>query len=399
MDISHIAQWAIRKGIDIIGTGDFTHPTWLNELRLNLKEDGSGFLKYQKEKVRFVLSAEISSIYKQGGKVRKIHTLVLVPDLKTAIKVHQELAKIGNVFSDGRPILGLSAKDLAKIILDINQKSMIIPAHIWTPWFSVFGSKSGFDSLEECFEEMTPEIFAVETGLSSDPEMNWRVKSLDNITLISNSDAHSGPNLAREANVFELDADKISYSEIYDTLKSKDLPAGKVGKKRFPYTIEFFPEEGKYHFDGHVKCGQVVNPFLKTYKNDLCPICKKPLTIGVANRVEKLATRIESIKKKNFPGTKHIVPLREIIAESFGVGVTSKKVIAEYFSMTDKISELDILLDMSEKDLKNNYLDNIAEGIIRVRAGNIKVDPGYDGVYGKVRIFDHQDIETQKTLF
>ncbi len=392
LNINHIAQWATRKGLDIVGTGDFTHPLWLSEIKRELKEDGSDLLQQKNyPKVRFIISAEISSIYSQGGRVYKIHTLVLVPDIATAQKIREKLSAIGNLYSDGRPILGLSAEDLAKIILDIEPKSMVIPAHIWTPWFSLFGSNSGFNSLIEAYEEITPEIFAVETGLSSDPEMNWRLSALDNITLISNSDAHSGANLAREANVFEIEKDKILYNEIRDILKSKDA-------KRFPYTIEFFPEEGKYHFDGHLKCKMIVNPFEKHYPNDLCPICNRKLTIGVANRVEKLADRKEGKRLANFPDSKHLVPLREIIADAYNVGVISQKVAQEYLKMTNLSPELKILLDMSESDLDKNFESKIVEGIKRVRKGQIKIEPGYDGVYGKVKIFDEKN-SMQKSLF
>lgn len=395
MDLPHIAESAKYKGIDLVGTGDFTHPKWLNVLRLNLKEDDSGFLSYNPpaigDIVRFALTAEISSIYKQGGKTRRIHTLLIVPDLKTAIAIHQQLAKMGaNLFSDGRPIIGLSAKKLAQVVLDINPKSLIIPAHAWTPWFSIFGSKSGFDSIKECYEELTPHIFAIETGLSSDPQMNWRLSALDNITLISNSDAHSPANLGREANVFELK--KFSYDELADAIKTKN-------NKRLLFTIEFYPEEGMYHFDGHRSCQIVVNPFEKRYKNNLCPICHKPLTIGVANRVQELADRKIGQKLKNFPDVKKIVPLAEIIASAYEVGKLSKKVQSKYQEIIQIAPELKILLDFNENDL-SQIEPKIVEGILKVRQGDLIIEPGYDGVYGKVKVFNENiGGKTQPTLF
>lgn len=381
MDLGNIAKWAKIKGIDIVGTGDFTHPLWFQEIKEKLVEDGSGILKLKGTDQRFILTSEISSIYKQGGKCRKIHTLIVAPSIETVEKINVELAKIGNIRSDGRPILGLPVKELAKLVWKINEDCLIIPAHIWTPWFSMFGSKSGFDSIKECFEELSDKIYAVETGLTSDPEMNWRLSQLDNVTLVSNSDAHSMQNLGREANVFELDEDKITFQEIADVLKAKD-------KKRFPCTIEFYPEEGKYHFDGHASCKFVVNPFETKYPNDRCPKCRRPMTIGAANRVEEIADRKVSKQLSNFPSSKHIVPLREIIAESFGVGVQSKKVNLLYSELIEKFGpEFKILLELDQKFIDKNFPERIAEGIKNVRSGNIKIDPGYDGIFGKVHIF------------
>ena len=395
MDIDHLAQWAKIKGIDIVGTGDFTHFKWLEEIKLKLKEDGSGLLvSKDKYKQRFMLTTEISCIYKQGdakSKCRKIHLIVFAPSIATVEKINLALSKIGNIHSDGRPILGISVYNLAKLIFEIDPRCMVIPAHAWTPWFAIFGSKSGFDTLEECFGDLTPKIYAIETGLSSDPEMNWRLSKLDNITLISNSDAHSPANLGREVNIFEIDSKKITYDEICDILKTKD-------KKRFPATVEFYPEEGKYHFDGHANCKIVVNPFEEKYPDGRCPICRRPMTIGVASQVAKLADRKESKQLKSFPDSIHLVPLREIIANAYGVGVQSKKVNAEYDRLIKEVgSEFHILLD---NDLIN-IPPRIAEGIKNVRAGNIQIDPGYDGIFGKVHIFKDEDLKEkqQKTLF
>jgi len=285
------------------------------------------------------------------------------------------------LYSDGRPILGLSAKDLAKLILNINPDSLIIPAHAWTPWFSIFGSNSGFDSIEECYEELTPYIKSIETGLSSDPEMNWRLSALDKIALISNSDAHSPANLGREANVFEIDENKLTYQEIGDIIKTKD-------PQRFLYTIEFYPEEGKYHFDGHRNCNLVVNPFEQKFPENLCPNCGKKLTIGVMNRVEELSDRKVGYNNEKFPGSKHLVPMREIIGQSYGMTSSSQKVQKEYLSLVNRHQgEFNILLDMSEEELLKSIDSKIVDGIRRVQAGQIQIDPGYDGVYGKVKVF------------
>jgi uncharacterized protein (TIGR00375 family) len=387
MDLPHIAQWARYKGIDLVGTGDFTHPLWLGQIKQELSEDGSGFLTAKNPALgagsgpKFILTGEISSIYTQSGKVRKIHTILFVPDLETAQKINEKLTGIGNLYSDGRPIIGLSAKDLAKIIFNINPRALIIPAHAWTPWFSVFGSNSGFDSLEECYEELAPYINSIETGLSSDPEMNWRLSALDKITLISNSDAHSPANLGREANVFEIEPSKLTYNEIADIIKTKD-------PRRFLYTIEFYPEEGKYHFDGHRHCNVVANPFTTRYPNNICPKCGKKLTIGVMNRVEELADRKPGYKGEKFPDSKHLVPLQEIIAESYEMAPSSQKVQNEYLNLVNRqISEFNILLDMPDEELSKNLPPRIVDGIRRVREGKIEIEPGYDGIYGKVKVF------------
>jgi len=402
MDIDTISQWARWKGIDLVGTGDFTHNKWFEHIKEKLKEDGTGILKTRdKHKQKFILTAEISCIYKQGGKCRKIHLVVFAPTLKTVKKINEALAKVGNIYSDGRPILGISAYNLAKLIWDIDDSCLIIPAHAWTPWFSIFGSKSGFDTIEECFGDLTGRIYAIETGLSSDPEMNWRLSMLDNITLISNSDAHSPANLGREANVFEIAGPDITYAEITDILKKKD-------NKRLVSTIEFFPEEGKYHFDGHANCKLVIDPFKKKYPDGRCPICRRPMTIGVANRVEAIADSPSFAKAtegkknmncyKNFPCSIHLVPLREIVASSFGVGVQSKKVNAEYHRLIKEFGpEFSILLD---HDLAN-FPERIAQGILNVRSGDITIDPGYDGIFGKVHIYKDEDLKEkdQQALF
>ncbi|MBI4843948.1 MAG: DNA helicase UvrD [Nitrospirae bacterium] len=378
MNANLMALWAKKKGITLLATGDFTHPEYLKELKRDLKPLENGLYVTAKEpSVNFMLTAEISSIYKQGGKVRKIHNLVFAPSIEVVEKINSVLEKLGNIRSDGRPILGISAKELLKIVLGISEDCLFVPAHAWTPWFSIFGSKSGFDSIEECFEEYSKYIYAIETGLSSDPEMNWRLSALDNITLLSNSDAHSPAKLGREANVLDCG---MNYHDVIDTIKKKD-------RKRFLYTVEFFPEEGKYHFDGHSACGISFSPAETKKHKGICPVCKKPLVIGVTNRVDELADREKGFVPENAIPSKHLVPLVEIIAEALGQGVNTKKVKAEYEKLVSIHSEFDILLELGEDEIGDIANEKIAEGIKRVRSGEIKVMPGYDGEYGKVSIF------------
>ena len=384
MDLEALDKWAKIKGIKVLGTGDFTHPEWLKNLKEKLRpaEQGLFKLKTETDGVRFILTSEISCIYSKLGRVRKIHIIVFAPSFEAVDKINACLNKIGNLKSDGRPILGLDAEELAKIVLDASKDCLIVPAHIYTPWFSLFGSKSGFNSIEECFGEYSKYIYAIETGLSSDPLMNWQLSMLDKVALISNSDAHSPQKIGREANVFNAE---ISYSAITDAIKSKD-------PEKFLYTIEFFPEEGKYHFDGHRNCEVSLSPKESKKYNNLCPNCGKPLTIGVLNRVAELADKPEGFKPPNAIPFKSLVPLAEIIAETLGRGVATKEVIKHYQNLIGKLGpEFNILLNASIKDLKSATLPEIAEGIIRVREGKISVEPGYDGVYGKVRIFSKSE--------
>jgi uncharacterized protein (TIGR00375 family) len=378
MDIIHIAAWAKRKGINLLGTGDFTHPAHFEHLKSSLIPSGNGLYANPEEPtVSFILTSEISSIYKYKGKVRKIHSLIMAPSIEIVEKINNMLKRYGNISSDGRPILGLSAKDLLKITLDTSEDCLFVPAHAWTPWFSLFGSKSGFDTIEECFDEYSRHIFAIETGLSSDPEMNWRISALDNLALISNSDAHSPNKLGVEANVFDCTMD---YHEIMDAIKTKD-------RERFLYTMEFFPEEGKYHFDGHRACNIVCSPEETTKYNGICPVCSKPLTVGVMNRVNELADREEGYVPDNLIPSKHLVPLEEIISQAFQTGVASMKVKREYETLVAKHSEFSILLELSENELLNIADQKTAEGILKVRAGNVQSTPGYDGEYGKISVF------------
>ena len=384
MDLEALDKWAKIKGIKVLGTGDFTHPEWLKNLKEKLRpaEQGLFKLKTETDGVRFILTSEISCIYSKLGRVRKIHIIVFAPSFEAVDKINACLNKIGNLKSDGRPILGLDAEELAKIVLDASKDCLIVPAHIYTPWFSLFGSKSGFNSIEECFGEYSKYIYAIETGLSSDPLMNWQLSMLDKVALISNSDAHSPQKIGREANVFNAE---ISYSAITDAIKSKD-------PEKFLYTIEFFPEEGKYHFDGHRNCEVSLSPKESKKYNNLCPNCGRPLTIGVLNRVAELADKPEGFKPPNAIPFKSLVPLAEIIAETLGRGVATKEVIKHYQNLIGKLGpEFNILLNASIKDLKSATLPEIAEGIIKVREGKISIEPGYDGVYGKVRIFSKSE--------
>jgi DNA helicase-2/ATP-dependent DNA helicase PcrA len=388
MIIENIGAWAEKKGITVMGTGDFTHPIWFNEIKTKLKpaEDGLYILKNGGE-TRFILTTEISSIYSKGGKVRKIHNLIFAPSIEAVEKINTKLGWIGNLKSDGRPILGLDSKELAKIVFEADERCVLIPAHAWTPWFSVFGSMSGFNSLEECFEELTPKIFAIETGLSSDPLMNWRLSKLDNISLISNSDSHSLQKIGREANVFDCE---ISYDAIIDAIKSRD-------QKKFLHTIEFFPEEGKYHYDGHRVCNISFSPEESKKHNNLCPVCNKKLTIGVLNRVEELADRPGGEGKSGRVPYKSLIPLDEIIADVLGVGKVSKKVLDMYERAIKELgNEFKILLDLDYEKI-SGFNKNLAEAIINVREGKVKVIPGFDGEFGKISVFKNSSKEEKQT--
>lgn len=397
MSPESIWKWAQLKGITVIGTGDFTHPQWLQELQEKLEPAGNGLFTLKqnlrtndipdscKSDVSFMLSAEISCIYKKNDKTRKVHSLLFVPDFADAARISLALSKIGNINSDGRPILGLDAKKLLKIVLDAAPDAMYVPAHAWTPHFSVFGAVSGFDSLEECFDELTPYIYAIETGLSSDPAMNRRLSALDNITLISNSDAHSPAKVGREANIFDAN---ISYSSMMDALKTR---------KGFMGTIEFFPEEGKYHYDGHRACGVSLTPEETIKHNFLCPVCRKKVTVGVMHRVAKLADRKDGYKPEGAPGFSSIIPLPEIIAETLNVGVSSKRVSNSYIDLLSRLgSEFNILMDVPLDDIEKASSPLFREAISRMRKGEIHIAPGYDGEFGKIRIFEEVERKENK---
>jgi uncharacterized protein (TIGR00375 family) len=392
MSPESIWRWAQIKGISVIGTGDFTHPAWLKELNEKLEPAGNGLLLLRKEhrtndvpascraEVSFLLSGEISCIYSKNGRTRKVHVIVLMPDIPTAARLNLALAKIGNLRADGRPILGLDAKELLRITLDISSDALFIPAHAWTPHFSVFGAESGFDSLEECFEELSEHIHAIETGLSSDPLMNRRLSALDRITLISNSDAHSCAKIGREANVFDIER---SYPAIIEAIRTR---------KGFVGTIEFFPQEGKYHYDGHRACGVSLSP-RETIRHDYrCPVCGGKLTVGVMHRVEKLADREDGRRPDGSPAFTTIIPLQEIIAESLNVGTASKKVDAQYKVLVERLgSEFTILRDTPLYEIERAGSPLIREAVTRMRDGKVHIAPGYDGEYGKVRIFEETE--------
>ncbi|MEK7658378.1 MAG: endonuclease Q family protein [Patescibacteria group bacterium] len=412
MDLENLDKWAKIKGIKVLGTGDFTHPGWLKNLKEKLSPAERGLFCAQGASAlgaklndnfatRFLLTAEISCIYSKAGKVRKIHIIIFAPSFEAVEKINLKLGQIGNLKADGRPILGLDAKELAKIIFDADENCMVAPAHMWTPWFSVFGSKSGFNSMEECFEEYSKYIYAGETGLSSDPAMNWRLSQLDKITLISNSDAHSPSKIGREANFFDTE---MSYIGIIDIIKNPIRKPSASNGARFLYTIEFFPEEGKYHYDGHRSCDIRLSPQESKRYNNICPKCQKPLVIGVLNRVEELADRPEGFQPENAVPFKSLIPLEEIIAESIGVTTASKQVAKFYNNLIKNIgSEFKILLEADKEEIKKISLPAIAEGIIKVREGKIYIEPGYDGVYGKIKIFakpeEKKFLFSQKTLF
>ncbi len=391
MEIDKLVEYAKYKGIKLLGTSDFTHPEWLKLLKKELKENSEIGL-CEKEGIYFILQTEVSNIYQQDGKLRRIHNLIYTSSFEKVEKINNFLSKYGDLASDGRPILNLASYDMVNFLKDIDPDCFIIPAHIWTPHFSLFGSVAGFDSIEECFLDFTNEIFALETGLSSDPKMNWRLSSLDRFSLISNSDAHSPQKIGREANVFELK--KISYYEIKEVLKNKD-------KKRFLFTIEFFPEEGKYHYDGHRNCNIRLSPKESIINNDLCPVCGKKITVGVLHRVELLADREEGYVPETAVPFKNLIPLDEIIAEALDVGKESMAVKNLYLEMVKKIApEFEILLNVPIEEIKKNY-PKIGEGIEKMRKGEIKILPGYDGLFGEIRIFDKKEEkkEGQKTLF
>ncbi len=417
MNLYNMALWGTKKGFDVLTTGDWTHPLWLREIKQELVEDTAGIFKFKDNltfKTRFILTVEISSIYSQGGKVRRIHNLVFSPSIQTSEKIAAELIKRGcNLTSDGRPIIGLSSIQLMELIYSIDKNVLLVPCHAWTPWFALYGSNSGFDSIEECFGEYADKIYGVETGLSSDPYMNWQIKELENRSLISTSDAHSLPKMGREATVF-VDKDtnpkskipnhKITYQDITDAIKQKPEGRLKIG-----YTIEFYPEEGKYHYTGHRNCSFVQDPKTTRAEGNICPVCHRPLTVGVMHRVEELAKATQfpdEVFKSNANGVKWIldpskkhppfvklVPLNEIIAESLYSTVSAQKVKDLYDSLCRTFgSEMEILLKISRQELEKEAGPRVAEGVDKVRRGEIVIAPGYDGQYGIVKIWEDRKV-------
>lgn len=390
----YLDLWARKKGLAVIGTGDFTHPQWRRELLEKLEPAEEGLYRLKKEhslpcnmageqdSPRFLVSGEISSIYKKNGKVRKVHNLILLPDLMAAEKLAHRLEMLGNVHSDGRPILGLDSRDLLELMLEVCPTGIFIPAHIWTPHFSLFGAYSGFDTIEECFEDLTPHIHALETGLSSDPPMNWQLSALDGYRLVSNSDAHSPAKLAREANALETER---TYPAIARALKEGDGFCG---------TLEFFPEEGKYHYDGHRNCGVCLKPGDTVKAQGICPVCGKRITVGVLHRVEELADRAEGYRPSDAPAFRRVAPLPEVIAASTGIAPGGVKAARQSDELLAKIgSELYILLEAPLTELEQKAGPCIAEGIRRLRVGEVHLSPGFDGEYGKVGLLTAEEIE------
>ena len=390
MDIENLTKWAKIKGVSLLGTGDFTHSQWLDELRKKLEPKGNGI--YQHNGIDFILTVEVSNIYFKAGKTRKIHNIIFAPDLDTAEEIRSYLSGYGKIDSDGRPMLDLHSDKMLKKLLKINPDCMLIPAHAWTPHFSVFGSNSGFDTIEECFEDQTKNIYSLETGLSSDPGMNWRWSKLDRFVMTSNSDAHSPSKIGREANIFNA---PFTYKELIEILKTRD-------KNRFLYTVEFFPQEGKYHWDGHRACDQRLSPKESKNVNNRCPSCGKKLTIGVMNRVEALSDRKEGFVLKSAPPYKSLIPLIEIIADALDVGPATLTARKEYDKLIRAFgTEFNILLNVPKKEFDKHVSSKIATGIIKVRKGQVEVIPGYDGVYGKIHVFgeDEKESKKQMTLF
>ena len=392
LTLEELAIWAKKKGLSLIGTGDFTHPAWFEEIKQKLipSDDGTFRLNPEIEKeinasVKFILTVEISTIYKKWDKTRKVHHVVFVPNLKTAEIFRNKLDAIGNIKSDGRPILGLDSRNLLEIVLESGENSYIIPAHIWTPWFSVLGSKSGFDSIEDCYGDLSEHIFALETGLSSDPEMNWRVSKLDKYRLVSNSDAHSASKLAREATVFDIDP---NYYSIMNALKTGE---GYVG------TVEFFPEEGKYHEDGHRKCNICMSAEETKKHNGICPVCGKPMTIGVSYRVNELADKKDLNTLPKTAGKVYsLIPLQEIISEIMQVSASSKSVCNEYEKLINKFgTELSILQDIPTEEISKTS-EILAEAIARLRKGQVIKQAGYDGEYGVIKLFNANELGNKK---
>ena len=405
MDLESLDKWAKIKGVNLLGTGDFTHPLWLRELKTKLEPAEPGLFKLRQagkakidngwhlpngngsvQELRYILTSEISCIYSKKNETRKIHLIIFVPSFEAVEKINAHLGWIGNLKADGRPILGLDAKELAKIVLNISPEALVVPGHAWTPHFSIFGSQSGFDSIGECFDEYAKFINVIETGLSSDPAMNWRLSALDGITLISNSDSHSPHRIGREANIFE---GKIQgYRQVAEALRL-GVRAPQSIANRLVETIEFFPEEGKYHYDGHRNCKIVFSPEETKKHKGKCPVCGRPLTIGVMYRVDELADRPAGYKPAKTIPYKSLIPLEEIVGEALNLGVGTKGVEKQYKELINKFgNEFKILLEVSVDELARNASPEIAEAVRRVREGKVKIEPGYDGEYGKVKIFE-----------
>ena len=392
LSVAELAKWAKIKGIGLLGTGDFTHPLWLEELKDSLRETGGGF--YEHGGVRFICTSEVNTLFYKAGRAHQIHHILMAPSLESVERINRALEAFGSLSLDGRPTLRMEARQLVEVVLGIEPRGLIVPAHAWTPWFAIFGSTSGFDTVEECFEDQAKHIHVLETGLSSDPAMNWRLKALDRYALISNSDSHSARRIGREANIFDCDLD---YDTMVTALKTKD-------RTKFLSTLEFFPEEGKYHFDGHRVCGIRWSP-AETKRHGLrCPTCGKKVTVGVMHRIEELADRPEGVVPEGAIPFKRVVALDKIIADALGANVGTQAVEREYQNLIYKCgTEFNVLLEAPEEELRKATTAKIAEGILRMRRGDVVIEPGFDGEYGKVRIFSDAEpaaaTEQQLNLF
>lgn len=383
LTLENLAAWARLKGLDLLATGDFTHPVWFGELQEKLEPAAEAEGLYQFGGVKFVLGTEVSCVYNQAGRHRRIHILLFAPSLETAAKLTGALAVYGKLDLDGRPTLGISARDLAELVLGVNPECLVIPAHAWTPWYGVFGSKSGFDSLSQCFLDMTPAIQAIETGLSSDPAMNWGVDELSDIAILSFSDAHSLPKLSREATAFN---GPMTFNGLTNAIDRNDVA----------FTVEFYPEEGKYHYDGHRKCGVSRAPDLSDPDFETCPVCSRPLTLGVLHRVKALSRRgVEAHfwedgfirSPEGRPPFIRLVPLQELVAQVFGRGIGTRTVQTTYMKIVRELGgELDVLISGSFQDIEAAAGSGIAEAVLHSRAGEVQVEPGYDGVFGKISL-------------
>jgi uncharacterized protein (TIGR00375 family) len=395
MCIQEIARFAKIKGLNLVGTGDFTHPEWLREIRETLvPEEGTGLYMVSGKSdspVRFMLTTEVCTIFNFENAVKKVHHVILTPSLETAVQVNEALKRYGNLAADGRPILDMAAPQLVEAVMAVSGENMVLPAHVWTPWFGAFGAFSGFDSIEECYQDMSKHIHALETGLSSDPAMNWRLSRLDRFALVSNSDCHSfWPwRIGREANVLELP--RMSYREVVDAICSKD-PA------RFKFTIETDPAYGKYHWTGHRKCNVSLSPQEAEKFGNICPVCRRKLTKGVEHRVEELADRPVDFKPDNVPGFMRLLPLSEIIASVLGVSSPSTQAVWKIYNLlVGKFGdEYSVLMDASKEALAGVVDAAVADAVVKVRAGAVRVVPGYDGVYGKLDLSATGEVEEHR---
>lgn len=385
MDVEHLSRYAEIKGITLMGTGDFTHPFYLAELKRQLVPLGNGLFTHQN--THYVLTAEVCNNFYSDGNGKRIHNIIFAPSFQTVERINARLQGYGRLAADGRPNLQMDARDLVRLVVDTDPDCLVVPAHVWTPWFSLFGANSGFETIERCFGDQTANIYALETGLSSDPPMNWRLSALDRFALISNSDAHSPHKIGREANVFNTELD---YRSVVSAIKNRD--SGK-----FLYTVEFFPQEGKYHYDGHRKCDVSLAPWESIRNHDRCPKCGQKLTVGVMHRVEELADRPEGYVPPGAIHCKHLVPLVEIIAEATGKGVDTVSVKGMYDNLVQRFGpEFHILLDLPEEQLRTEFPGRVGEAVIKVRQGDLDIQPGYDGVYGQVKIFSQEQEEGQR---